>query len=109
MENKRTLDEFFIQKYEKLEEENKVLEERQEKLLEINDNLGDERDEWKNKYYELVNKLKEDLVPEIKKATTNNQHYIDIRTYKLWEDYPETYEYYKKLFNLKEEGEEENE
>lgn len=101
----KTLEEFAIKEIQNLREEIQVLVGRQGKLLEINNNLCDERDEWKNKYYELVNKLKEDLKPEINVAYSGDK-YIKIDTNKLWQDYPESYEYYKNIFNLKDECEE---
>lgn len=109
MENNkpRTIEEFFIEKYQKLEEENKVLEESQETLLEINNNLGDERDEWKNKYNELVERLKEDFNIKIKKLY-EDCYYLEFDN--IYSNaYEEKYQYYKNVFNLKEEGEEDNE
>lgn len=111
MENKKpkTIDEFFIEKYERLEEEIEVLKKEQEGLFEMNYNLGEERDKWEEKYYELVERLKEDFKPEIS-TTKKGDVLIE---FKHWTHFKEhsriQYEFYKNLFNLKEEGEEENE
>lgn len=108
----KTIEEFFVEKYQKLEEENKVLEERQEKLLEINNNLGDERDEWKNKYNELVERLREDYRIRLESCSSINgiTYYINIDGSWIWKNaQKEKYQYYKNVFNLKEEGEKDNE
>lgn len=111
MENKKpkTIDEFFIEKYNKLEEEIEVLKKEQEELLEMNYNLGEERDKWEQKYYELIGRLKEDFVPIIKKASCDDKYFKLSEIY-IWKENEEVkFEYYKNLFNLKEEGEEDNE
>lgn len=121
MENKKpkTIDEFFIEKYEKLEEENKRLEEnlefnykRETELIkerdEYRNKLIKERDKWEEKYYELVERLKEDFKPEISKID-NNETYFNFRHHFIHENNVEKDKYYIDLFNLKEEGEEDNE
>lgn len=111
MENKKpkTIDEFFIEKYEKLEEEIEVLKKEQEGLFEMNYNLGEERDEYKNKYNGLINKLKKDFNIQLKDLG-NDDKYIYMETlYSNIHVDKEKYEYYKEMFNLKEEGEEDNE
>lgn len=110
MENKKpkTIDEFFIEKYNNLERQIEVLEERQEGLLKINNNLGEERDKWEEKYYELVERLKEDFEPKIS-TTKKGDVLIEFKHWTHFKEYSKLqYEFYKNLFNLKEEGEEEN-
>lgn len=111
MENKKpkTIDEFFIEKYERLEEEIEVSKEKQEELLEMNYNLGEERDKWEEKYYELVERLKEDFEPKIS-TTKKGDVLIEFKHWTHFKEYSKLqYEFYKNLFNLTEEGEEENE
>jgi hypothetical protein len=81
----------------------------QEILLERINVLGDERDEWENKYYELVDRLKEDLQPKIATVKTGDV-LIEFARWTHFKEYSKTqYEFYKDLFDLKEEGEEDNE
>lgn len=111
MENKKpkTIDEFFIEKYERLEEEIEVLKKEQEELLEMNYNLGEERDKWGERYYELVERLKEDFEPKIS-TTKDGNVLIEFKHWTHFKEYSKLqYEFYKNLFKLKEEGEEENE
>lgn len=112
MENKKpkTIDEFFIEKYNNLERQIEVLEERQEGLLKINNNLGEERDKWEEKYYELVERLKEDFKIVLRYSNAFEGEKIITTDIILFEQHEkEKFEYYKNIFNLKEEGEKENE
>ena len=99
MENNkpRTIDEFFIEKYNKLEEENK-------RLTESNETLS------KNCYFyeEVIKNIKKDFEINVKNYAYNTR-YIRFNG-SVWSNTEEEkYEYYKTVFNLKEEGEEENE
>ncbi len=106
-ENKpKTIDEFFIEKYQKLEKENKQLEESLEINYKREGELIQERDEWKNKYHELVDKLKEDFKPEIWEID-GKETYFRFRDIFIRENNKEKDKYYIELFNLTEENEEE--
>lgn len=108
MEKQRTLEDFFVEKYKKLEEENKKLEESLELSYKREAELIQERDEYKNRFIESISRLKEDFRVKLK-ANSDNDYYIYVSNNYIWALYSkETYEYYKKLFNFKE-GEEENE
>lgn len=112
MESKKskTIDEFFIEKYERLEEEIEVLKKEQEELFEMNYNLGEERDKWEEKYYELVEKIKKDFKIVLRYSTAYEGEKIITPDIILFEQHEkEKFDFYKELFNLKEEGEEENE
>lgn len=109
----RTIDEFFIEKYQKLEEENNDLKQQLEMYKDLEKAQDENIEFWKNKYYELVNNLKNDfgfiLDPYAESECTTQC--ISVRTSHIWNDFgqEEKYAYYKKLFNLKEEGENEDE
>ena len=100
----KTLEEFAIKEIQDLRKQKEVLETRQEKLLEINNNLGDERDAYKNKYIELITRLKEDFNFEIKESSIINPiYYIKNNGNWIWSNTDiEKYEFYKNTFNLKE-------
>ena len=108
MENNKpkTIDEFFIEKYEKLETEIEELKE----VLEVNykreGELIQERDEWKSKYYEIIRRLKEDFKPEIWEID-GGETYFRFRDSYIRKNNKEKDKYYINLFNLTEENEEE--
>ena len=111
MENNKpkTIDEFFIEKYQKLEEDNNRLKSNVEFLKVLVKTQEEETESWKNTYYELVERLKEDYRIEIERASTlsGETHYISINGVWIWKSsQKEKYEYYKNVFNLKEKGEE---
>ena len=105
-------DEYVVEELLKLKAENEDLKQQlsmyedlekvQEKWIEF----------WRNKYYELVEKLKEKWNPQIQKL--DDMDYIYFSTFTVYNgNYnghsKEDYEYFRKLFNLKEETEEEGE
>ncbi|MBR6515917.1 MAG: hypothetical protein IKT40_03585 [Bacilli bacterium] len=90
----KTLEELFIKKYQDLEKEKKSLEE-----------LIQEEDKYKNKFIELVNRLKEDFKIVLKKDCEGNP-FIKAEENYIWATWQEEqYNYYKNIFDLKEEGE----
>lgn len=110
----KTLEELFIKKYQDLEKENKSLEESLELSYKREAELIQERDKYKNKLIELISRLKEDYRIKIERAASilsgETTHYISINGNWVWKNsQKEKYEYYKETFNLKEEGEKENE
>jgi hypothetical protein len=108
----RTIDEFFIEKYNKLEEENQELKRKIEKLEFLNIDIANAEQVANEKYYELVNRLKEDYRIALQKCSSLNgiTYYISIDGSWIWKNtQKEKYEYYKNVFDLKEEGEEYNE
>lgn len=105
----KTLVEFFIEKYEKTEQENKELKIHNDYLIEENLKLNEEILELKNEYRELIKKLKEDFDIKLRRLDKNTTYVsVDCLYSNIYAD-KEKYNYYKKLFNLKEEGEEDNE
>lgn len=105
----KTLEEFFIEKYEKTEQENKELKIHNDYLIEENLKLNEEILELKNEYRELIKKLKEDFDIKLRRLDKNTTYVsVDCLYSNIYAD-KEKYNYYKKLFNLKEEGEEDNE
>lgn len=106
MENNktRTIEELFVEKYQKLEEDNKRLKTNVEFLKAFVKTQEEETELWKDTYYELVNRLKEDFNPEISK-TSSNETYFKFRHNFIHENNKEKDKYYIDLFKLKEEGE----
>lgn len=102
----KTLEEFAIKEIQNLRKENEDLKQQIEDYKAREKNQEKDIIFLRNLYNKLIEKIKEDLEPEIKTCNLNGQKYINIRTHKLWEVYPESYEYYKNLFNLKDECEE---
>jgi hypothetical protein len=102
----KTLEELFIKKYQDLEKEKKSLEESLELSYKIEGELIQEKNKYKNKYNELVERLKEDFEIVLKKDCEGNP-VIKVEQNYLWPEWQEEqYNYYKDIFNLKEEGEE---
>lgn len=102
----KTIDEFFIEKYEKLEQENQELKTHNDYLIEENLKLNEENEQYKNKFIELINRLKEDLQPKIA-TIKNGDVLIEFARWTHFKEYSKIqYEFYKNLFDLKEEGEE---
>lgn len=110
MENNKpkTIEEFFIEKYERMETENKSLESKVELLETIEKNQSKIIEFWKNKYSELVERLKEDFGPEISEINSN-ETYFRFRYGFIQGNNEEKDKYYIDIFNLKEKGEEDNE
>ena len=105
----KTLEEFAIKEIQDLRAKNICLE-NQLDVYEENFAIQEENIEfWKNSYYKLIENIKEDFM--IKLATNSDKEpYIKCECYYIWPSFSkEKYEYYKNLFNLKEEGEEKNE
>ena len=121
MENNkpRTIDEFFIEKYQKLEEENQDLKQELETYKAIEKAQDENIEFWKNKYYELIKRIKEDFGFELRYASAFPDELIINSKVIIWENSDkEKFEYYKIIFNLKmqeqeqeqeQEGERENE
>lgn len=101
----KTLEELFIKKYQDLEKEKKSLEESLELSYKIEGELIQEKDKYKNKFIELVNRLKEDFKIVLKKDCEGNP-FIKAEENYIWSTWQEEqYNYYKNIFDLKEEGE----
>lgn len=111
MEKIKTLEEFAIKEIQDLRKENQELEQQIITDEQIIGELSKEKKQWEEKFINLVKNLINDLNPKLETSYDKENHYISLNTKLLWdfEDTKEEYEYYKKLFNLKEEGEEENE
>lgn len=110
MEKIRTLEEFAIREIEDLRAKNICLE-NQLDAYEENFAIQEENIEfWKNSYYTLIEKIKKDFQVQLKVSLDKEKEpYIYAQNY-IWSSYSkEEYKYYKNVFNLKEEGEEENE
>lgn len=109
----KTLEEYVIKEIESLKKMNADLAEALRISRALNFKQNEEIETLKNKYNELVNRLKKDLKPRIEVAHNKENKYITLSNSHLWdfEDTKEIYEYYKNLFNLKEEeeGEEDDE
>ena len=104
-------DEYVVEELLKLKEENESLK-QQLSMYEDLEKVQDENIEyWKNKYYELVNKLKEEWKLKIQKNSYDDMEEIYFSSFTVYNGYgkEEKYEYYKNLFNLKENNEEEGE
>ncbi len=99
----KTIDEFFIEKYQKLEEENEKLKLKLEEKQRTIDEYQQEYEET----YNLIEKIKEDFNIQIKKLY-DDCYYLYFAT-RYSNSNEEIYNKYKQLFNLKEEGEENNE
>lgn len=105
MENNkpRTIDEFFIEKYQKLEEENEKLKLKLEEKQRTIDEYQQEYEET----YNLIEEMKIDLDIKIKNLY-DDCYYLDFAN--IYSNSNEKiYNKYKQLFNLKEEGENEDE
>ena len=101
----KTLEELFVKKYEDLEKEKKSLEESLELSYKREAELIQERDEYKNRFIELISRLKEDFEIVLKKDCEGRPVIKAEQNY-LWPEWQqEQYNYYKNIFNLKEEGE----
>lgn len=98
----KTIDEFFIERYEKLEKENEELRNKNYNLECSNANLTVENNILISQYNELVSNIKKDF--EIKLKDTS----IQTKPLFIWHT-DENFEYYKNVFNLKEENEKEEE
>lgn len=101
----KTLEEFVIKEIQDLRKENQDLEECVKEGEAVISNLRTKQQHWENKYKELVENLKKDfgitLLPSV-----SGTYYIS--TNWVWDnDNKERFEYYKNLFNLKEEKQEE--
>lgn len=104
MENKKpkTIDEFFIEKYEKLEEVNKELmlklEEKQRTI--------DEYQQTYEETYNLIEEIKKDLHISLEESNDDAMPYISFTSNCIWNGFgqEEKFAYYKQAFNLKEEG-----
>lgn len=94
----RTIDEFFIERYLKLEEENRDLKAKAEMCKKRYDDL-------KNTFEELG----EDFSIRIGEYDSNRNYITFNGTIFDSKIEKAKYDKYKKLFNLKEEGEEDNE
>lgn len=103
----KTLEEFAINEIQDLREENESLKQELEMYKKIEETQNENIKFWINKYYELVNKLKEDFDIKIKKLYDECYYFEFNHIYS--NSYEEKYKYYKNLFNLKEEGENNNE
>ena len=105
----KTLEELFVKKYERLEIENKELTRLNDYFIEENSNQKEEIKKLKAKYDELIKQLKEDFDVQFKKDS-GGKPFIKLEHNYIWPEWEEEkYNYYKNLFNLKEEGEEDNE
>ena len=97
----KTIDEFFIQKYEELERENEYLTE-QKKALEMT----------VKHFEEIMHNIKKDFVVELINDN-DGKPYIRSNNSYIWSGFQkEKFEYYKVIFSLtkdKEEGENEDE
>ena len=108
MGNVKTLEEFAINEIQNLRKENQDLKQELENYKAIGKAQEENRKFWENSYYTLIEKIKKDFKIQIEGP--NKKPYIHIENSYIWpSNTKEEYEYYKNLFNLKEEGEEENE
>lgn len=105
MNNAKTLEELFINEFFTLKAKNESLESNIELLEAIEKNQDKSIEFWKNKYYELVERLKEDFEPEMSKAGSD-EPYFRFRENFIRENNEEKDKYYIDIFNLKKEGEE---
>ncbi len=104
-------DEYVVEELLKLKEENEDLK-KQLSMYEDLEKCQDENIEfWKNKYYELVNKLKEKWNPKIRRDSYDDMEEIEFGMLTVYNGYgkEEEYEYFKNLLELKEDNEEEGE
>ncbi len=102
----KTLEEFMIKEVQNLREENEQLKDELTIASKMNDDLAVRRNYWKNKYEDLVKRIKEDLKPEMRTSAGGRKYIISNNNY-IWdgpgEEDQKSYQYYKELFNLKEE------
>lgn len=102
----KTLEELFIKKYQDLEKEKKSLEESLELSYKIEGEIIQEKDKYKNKFIELINRLKKDF-KIVLKEDFEGKTFIKAEENYIWPEWQEEeYNYYKDIFNLKKEGEE---
>ncbi len=115
MENKtpKTLEEFAIKEIQDLRKENEELKQELSMCKGLEKAQDENIEFWKNKYNEiytkydeLISKLKKDFDVKHKKLY-EGVYFIDLKNI-FSNSNPEQYNFYKDLFNLKEEGEEEN-
>ena len=95
-------EEYVVEELLKLKEENEGLK-QQLSMYEDLEKVQDENIEfWKNKYYELVGKLKEKCNPKIRTDSYDNMEQIDFISFTVYNGYgkEEEYEYFKNLLNL---------
>ena len=110
MNNIKTLEELFINDFLILKTKNESLESDVELLEAIEKRQNEVIESWKNKYNELVDRLKEDLDIVIHKTKEGNEEFKSVlffstSVFEKWN--PKDYEYYKEVFDLKEEEKEE--
>lgn len=109
----KTLEEYFIKEFESCKKKNANLVEALRISRTLNFKQNEEIETLKFKYIELINNLKEDFGFELDPYATNEctTQCISVKNSHIWDGYglEEKFAYYKNLFNLKEEGEEENE
>lgn len=102
----KTLEEYVIKEIESYKKMNADLAEELRIAQNINFKQNEEIEDLKNKYEELVERLKEDLEPQIS-TTKIGDVLIEFKCWSHFKKYSKLqYEYYKNLFNLKEECEE---
>lgn len=107
--NPKTLEEFAVNEILDLRRKNERLEDTNTQLYEISLKQKEEVLEWKSKYNELIKKLKEDFDIKIRRLDKNTTYVsVDCLYSNIYAD-KEKYNYYKEFFNLKEEGENEDE
>ena len=104
MENNkpRTIDDFFIERFLKLEEENRQLQLKLEEKQRTIDEYQQEYEET----YNLIEKIKEDFEFELCFSKTIPSEVVIYSANMVFESIDkEKFEYYKQVFNLKEKGE----
>lgn len=109
----KTLEEYVIKEIESYKKMNANLVEAIRIERNLNHKRNEEIETLKFKFIELINNLKEDFGFELDPYATNEctTQCISVKNSHIWDGYglEEKFAYYKKIFNLKEEGEEENE